>query len=88
LLASFFLRKHITGDTTPDKAPDATKGKVQASSYFDKYHHRYSVAISDVLKNMETESAKRYIEMRRFPRDYVVDFFDEALVVTSRVGPR
>ena len=86
LLASFSLRKHITGDAIPDKAPDATEGEVQASSYFDNYHHRYSVTISDVLKNVETESAKRYIEMRRFPRDYVVDFFDEALVIVLSQG--
>ena len=86
LLAGFFLRKHITGDAIPDEAPTATEGEVQASSYFDNYHYRYSITIADVLKNVEAESAKRYIAMRCFPRDYVVEFFDEALVIVLSQG--
>jgi len=86
LLASFFLRKHLTVDAIPEKAPAGTKGAVQASTYFDNYHHRYSIEISDVLKNAETESARQYFETRRFPRDYVIDFFDEALVVVISQG--
>ena len=88
LLASFFLRKHITDDAIPENAPNATTGEAQASSYFDNYHYRYSVTISELLKKLETEPARRYIETRRFPRDYAVDFFDEALVIvlSQRTG--
>jgi hypothetical protein len=86
LLSSFFLLKHITGDAIPDNAPNETAGEFQSSSYFDNYHHRYSVTVSELLEKEETASTERNIENRRFTHDYVVEFFDEALVIVLSQG--
>jgi hypothetical protein len=84
---NFFLRKHVTPEEIANVVPSTENVEVCVTSYFSDYHHRYSVAVSDVLKNVETDAARRYLETRRFPHDYVVSVFDEALVVTLSPKP-
>jgi hypothetical protein len=87
LLSSFFLRKHVTPDDIEAEAPASESVEVAPLSFFGDYHHRYSNAVSDVLKNMDPDVAQRYVQDRHFPHGYVVHFFDEALVVTLYVKP-
>jgi hypothetical protein len=87
LLSGFYLRKYITPDEIANVVPSTENVEACVTSYFSDYKHRYSVAVSDVLKNVETDAARRYLETRRFPHDYVVSVFDEALVVTLSPKP-
>ena len=79
---NFFLRKHVEPDEVANALPSTRNVEVRVTSYFSDYNLRYSVAVSDALKNVKTDMAQRFLETRRFLHDYVVSVFDEALVVT------
>lgn len=78
LLSDYFVRDYLAGEEVAGFGP----GRISAPSYFDSYIHRYSVQVSDVLENAEPGMAKRYRETTPFRYKYLVDFFNEALVVT------
>ena len=86
LLSDYSVAEYITKDVIRKKAVERGSIHHDAASYFDNYHHRTSVKVTEVLKNFEAEVAKRYLENRRFPHPYVVDFFDEVLIGTILPG--
>jgi hypothetical protein len=78
LLSDYFVRDYVT----EEKVAELRSGSHSASSYFDTYLHRYTVQATDVPKSADPRMTKTYRETTAFPYEYLVDFFDEALLVT------
>ena len=86
LLGDYAVRDYVTKDVIRARAVELRSGKLDAPSFFGHDQHRTSVNVNDILESFEADVVEHYLASRQFSHNYILDFFEDFLVVTILPG--